>query len=59
LIATFAAVLPDRAEAARAALTLLREASAEAGALAAGPGSFAASLIDRLAARAEAAEQSK
>jgi hydroxyethylthiazole kinase len=56
LIATFAAVLPDRVEAADAALTLLRAAATEAGALAAGPGSFAMHLVDRLAARADAVE---
>lgn len=57
LIASFTAVMPDRAEAAFSALTLLRHAGAEAGDKAAGPGSFAMQLIDRLAAKADLAER--
>lgn len=50
VIAAFAAVEPDHALAAAAALQLLRRAAAEAGRHAAGPGTFVSKLIDELAA---------
>jgi hydroxyethylthiazole kinase len=53
VIAAFAAVEPDRARAAAAALSLMRHAAATAGAKATGPGTFVPLLIDALAASSE------
>jgi hydroxyethylthiazole kinase len=57
LIAAFAAVEPDRATAAVAALTILGLAGQRAGADAKGPASFAMSLIDSVHQLAESASQ--
>jgi hydroxyethylthiazole kinase len=57
LIAAFAAVQPDRATAAVAALTILGLAGQRAGAGAAGPASFAMSLIDSVHQLAESTSQ--
>jgi hydroxyethylthiazole kinase len=57
LIAAFAAVEPDRAKAAVAALTILGLAGQRAGADARGPASFAAGLIDSVHQLAESASQ--
>jgi hydroxyethylthiazole kinase len=57
LIAAFAAVEPDRAKAAAAALTVLGLAGEKASRLAKGPGSFATALIDSIWQLAESASQ--
>lgn len=49
VIAAFAGVEPDPERAAAAALTMLREAAAEAGTAARGPGTFVPLLLDALA----------
>ncbi|MBN8534546.1 MAG: hydroxyethylthiazole kinase [Rhizobiales bacterium] len=53
VMAAFAAVEPDRARAAGAALTFLRHAAEKSGAIASGPGTFVPLLIDALAASVE------
>jgi hydroxyethylthiazole kinase len=57
LIAAFAAVEPDRAKAAAAALTILGLAGERAARTARGPGSFAVSLIDSVYEMAESVSQ--
>jgi hydroxyethylthiazole kinase len=57
LIAAFAAVEPDRSKAAVAALIILGLAGQSAGAVAAGPASFATAMIDSVHELAESASQ--